>query len=409
MKKSQQNTHEISNRLLRPQSDNRVTKAPFAILLAALLFVVGVGLACNQPSENGASQTQIALNVQATSLAQQESQGQQLTQAALDAQAAVQNQQATDDALAGEESRAATEVAQNVQATVVAQQATELAQTAFAPTPTFTETPPPTATTQPPPTDAPPTQEPPPAQPPTEQPPQEPAGNLDEMIQNSKILLFEDITKIFLARYVKEALDGMGLSRNYTDVKDAVGHLKTQLLSGLDWDLIIIAVEARTGVQGEYFDYINEQINRGTSIIMEHWNLDDLSGGRAATILTRCGVRISDWWDPPLTGRSIWPLYGEHPIWHEPNEGMSLTNYSPYWFGDAGDLMKTIPGSEAVLLAGTIAQEKNSYGTLVSCIEGRFIIQTYSSHDYHREDVVRLWQNYIYNGLRAHFEYEASH
>ena len=140
-------------------------------------------------------------------------------------------------------------------------------------------------------------------------------------------------------------------------------------------------------------------------MIIEHWNLDDLSGGQAATILTRCGVRISDWWDPPDTARSLWPLYGEHPIWHEPNEGMSLANYTLYWIGDVGDFMKLVPGSDAILLAGVYAQVKDQNATLATCLDGRLILQTFSSHDYHREDVVRLWQNYVYNALKAHYEY----
>jgi len=36
-------------------------------------------------------------------------------------------------------------------------------------------------------------------------------------------------------------------------------------------------------------------------------------------------------------------------------------------------------------------------------MEGRVIIQTFSDHDYHEDQIVALWENYIYNTLKAHF------
>lgn len=231
--------------------------------------------------------------------------------------------------------------------------------------------------------------------------------DMDEMMKEANILLFENVVKIPLPRYIKQALDNLGLSRNYVDTKDAVGNFKAELLSGTDWDLVLVGVEARSSIQGEFFDYFNEQVNNGTGFVLEIWNLDEIAGAKATSFLTSCGVKVqSDWFDPPLGSRSIWWLYGEHSVFHEPNEGMSLVNYNPYWAGDAGDLIKTIPGGEATMLAGTYAQEKTSYGVLAVCHDDRVIIQTYSSHDYRQDDVVRLWENYIYNALRAHFEYE---
>ncbi len=360
----------------------------FHILLIPFIFVLIIGLACNQPSASNNESldlTKVALDVQGTVIAQQGEQNQQLTQSAIAVQQAeidAQNTQSAQNAIAN------------------AQQATQLAQTSEAQN---QENNPPEPSITPNPTETPlPTDEPQPTETSESVMP-----NLDDEIQNAKILLFEDITKIYLRRYVKEALDGMGLSNNYTDVKDAVGNFKTELLSGTQWDLVIAAVEARSGVQGEFFTYLNDQLNDGTGVIIEHWNLDDLSRGQASTILTRCGVKISrDWWDPPNTARSIWLLQGQNPIFHQPNEGISLSNYSIYWYGDAGDLMRKLSGSDAILLAGTYAKEKNDYGTLVSCVDGRLIIQTFSSHDYHSDDMVRLWQNYIYNTLKAHFEYQ---
>jgi hypothetical protein len=357
-------------------------------MIIGLLFIIAISLACNAPADDEILQeTQIALNLQATQLAHQEKQGEIQT---------ADNEQDGEgqtgiDTQSTQTSQAATQIALDVQATVNAQAATEASKVTN--TPTSTQTPESTAT-NPPESDPQPTDEP---------------INREEMIndlmKDADILLFENVTKIPLTRYIKQALDNLGYSRNYVDTKDATGNFKAQLLSGIDWDLIVVGVEARSAIQGEFFDYFNEQVNDGTSLVLEIWNLDEIAGAKATSFLTNCGIKVQgDWYDPPMTARSIWWLYGEHPVFHEPNEGMSLVNYNPYWFGDTGDLLKTIPGSDAILLAGTYAQEKNSHGVLATCHDDRVIIQTYSSHDYRQDDVVRLWENYIYNALRAHFE-----
>ena len=358
---------------------------PLVIISMALLFVTGVSLACNAPADSSDAktttemdgnqalkETQVALNLEATQIALQSGLPESQTQTA----------------------QAATQITIEDQATLNAQIATQAAQP--------TDSPPPTNTVEVP------VSEPPAAQPTTEPPAVAQPGDIDALIQDSKILLFENVTKIPLPRYIKQALDNLGLSRNYVDTKDAIGTFKAELLSGTDWDLVLVGVEARSSIEGEFFDYFNEQVNKGTGLVLEIWDLDEIAGAKATSFLSSCGVKVqSDWYDPPLTARSIWWLYGESPVFHEPNEGMSLVNYNPYWAGDAGDLLKISNGSDAVMLAGTYAQEKNSYGVLATCHENRVIIQTYSSHDYRQDDVVRLWENFIYNTLQAHFEYEA--
>ena len=346
---------------------------PLIFITIGVLFVWGVSLACNAPAsgDQDLQNTQIALNIKATELAMQANQP-------------VEQPDEPNTALT-QTSQSATQIAEDVQATVNAQLNAEP-----------TDAPPPTNTQQP---DL-----------PAEDPPvvEEPV-DIDALIKDSKILLFENVTKIPLPRYIQQALDNMGLSRNYVDTKDATGNFKRELLSGTDWDLILVGVEARSSIAGEFFDYFNEQVNKGTGLVLEIWNLDEIAGAKATSFLSSCGVRVQgDWYDPPLTARSIWWLYGEHPVFHEPNEGISLTNYNPYWFGDAGDLLKIGSGSDATMLAGTYAQEKNSYGVIATCHDDRVFIQTFSSHDYRQDDVVRLWENYIYNALRAHFEYELS-
>ena len=334
--------------------------APLVVMIFAALFVVSVSLACNTPATETAiplQATQMALHIQGTQLA-------------LDATSQAEN---TDPETGETQPSAPTQAPTNAPPP-----------TAPLPSPTPENTiAPPTAT---------------------------PADDMDTLIANSKILLFENVVKIPLPRYIKQALDNLGLSRNYVDVKDAPGNFKAELLSGTDWDLILVGVEARSSIEGEFFQYFGEQVNKGTAMVIELWDLDEMYGPKAKSFMTNCGVELqADWYDPPQTSRSIWWLYGEHPIFHEPNEGMSLVNYTTYWQGDAGDLIRVTNGGEATLLAGIYAQEKTRYGTLAVCHEGRVIVQTYSSHDYRKNDVVRLWENYIYNTLRAHFEYELTH
>jgi hypothetical protein len=319
------------------------------------------------------------------------------TQAALNSQGTVIAGQMTEVAHA-------TRVAFDVQATVVAQQAAQLtalsapqnepaagATSLPEPTalPTATATSLPTDTPEPPAIELPPT--------PT------PTPDFEAWMSSAKILLFEDVSGVPMPRYIEEALDMLGLS--FVDVKDGVGDFKAQLLSGSDWDLIVTGVEARSGVRGEFFDYLNDELDRGTSVILEMWDLDELASGKISPLLTRCGIKFqADWWEPRSDSRSIWWLVPDHPVFHEPNEGMSLAHYNIQWQADAGDFIKKLPGSEATLLAGTLAWEKESHATLATCLDGRFIIQTHSTHDYHREDVVRLWQNYIYFTLKNHFQ-----
>ena len=357
-----------------------------ALAYTLLLLILAGLVACNMPSAgkvNGeASGTKAALDVQATIQAHQAQQYSQETQAAADA----------------------TRIAGEVQKTMVDQQSTQLAEQSLqlaqqatqqakageaqvAAAPPSNTAPPPTETPEP--TEAPPTEVPP-------MPTQDP----DALLKGAKVLLFEDMAGMYEVRFVRNALDTLGLK--YTDLGDASGDFKSQLLSGTDWDLIISASESRSKVQGEFFVYLLDEINQGTAVVIEIWNLDDIGGGKFSSILTKCGLSFqSDWFNPKSP--SLWWLAPESPVFHEPNEGMSLVNYLGYWIGDAGDLIRLSPGSDSVLLAGNIATEKQRYGTLAACMDGRVIIQTFSSHDYHQEDVERLWMNYIYNTLMAHF------
>ncbi|MBC8503559.1 MAG: hypothetical protein H8D34_01790, partial [Chloroflexi bacterium] len=241
--------------------------APFRALFLALAFILIVGLACNTPSTESSNQTQIALNVQATQLAQNKTQTAE-AEAAADIEAEQQqeadNQQDTLDTQATNDAQALTQVALDVRATIDAQP---------------TNTPQPTNTHQP--TDTPQTggeNQQNPQQPPSQEQPAFNELEFQSWMRSANILLFEDMA--FLG-YVQPALDAMSLS--YVDVDDALGHFKTQLLSGgpggQGWDLIISAKEAREQVSGEFYVYLNDALNAGSSIIIEEWNIDDIAAG----------------------------------------------------------------------------------------------------------------------------------
>lgn len=235
-----------------------------------------------------------------------------------------------------------------------------------------------------------------------------PQADLDDQIKAARILLFEDTSghRAGMERYVKSALDQEGYT--YTDVGSAQGWLKDQLLGSSDWDLIIISSEAYGKIQGEYFTYLEDHLDRGAAVVLEMWEVDSLHQGKMSSLLKKCGVEFyKDWYNPGLRKLSF--LVPDHPLFSQPNQVRNLGTAN-FWRGDIGDLMKisqTIGGepSKATLLLGTSGTEKTNYGVLTECYEGRFLLQTFATHDYVRDDIIRLWQNYVYYTLTNHFLY----
>ena len=74
----------------------------------------------------------------------------------------------------------------------------------------------------------------------------EPEITDERLLKSAKILLFEDMSASRQIRLVKEALDEAGYF--YLDVGSAKGWFKSQLLSGVEWDLVIAAAEATARV-----------------------------------------------------------------------------------------------------------------------------------------------------------------
>jgi hypothetical protein len=216
---------------------------------------------------------------------------------------------------------------------------------------------------------------------------------------------------IYTTRYVKQALDGLQLQ--YVDVADGQGNFKKQLLSpgsgGKNWDLIISADENRAsnGIKGEFFNYFNQALDDGTAVIIETWRLDEMRSGVVDSLLQRCGITYQgDLWALKPGNQVLINLVPNHSILNEPNKNISLRTITGYWkTGDLGDWVQKTPDSQVVLLLGTRAGERDKYGTLTVCTGGRLILQTFSTHQYDRSQMVSLWQNYIYNALMARMVY----
>jgi len=154
-------------------------------------------------------------------------------------------------------------------------------------------------------------------------------------------------------------------------------------------------------VQGEFWDVITPKVtSQNTALIVEMWYLSQIANGRIQSLTSRCGVEFQK-----TRGEveSIYLLDSTHPVFSTPNGGFSLTNYFGYWKDKGGDYLRLTGSGDASLLAGGFLREKSSYGLLASCLEGRVIFQTFSSHDYHQEDMQMLWENYIINTLSNHF------
>ena len=214
--------------------------------------------------------------------------------------------------------------------------------------------------------------------------------DVGERIRNAKILVYEDAQNAGLVAWVKLTLNAMGL--NYTWDGDALGNFMNHLNSGTQWDLIIVAAESRSGVQGEFWDVIMPKVNNDkTALIVEMWYLSDIANGRIAQLTSKCGISFQK---VRKDVDSIYTLDTSHPIFTTPNNNFGLTHFVGFWTDKGGDYVR-VTGGDAELVAGGFAQNKSDYGLITSCIGGRVVVQTFSDHDYNQSDIMALWENYI--------------
>lgn len=374
---------------VKHQAQNRrISKNYWGILqywiIASLVFALGSGgcstfFATRDPALR---ETELELNVRQTLQAQQ--QGDQ------DLEKTRQAQQSTLEAL-----DRATRVALQASPTIDAAQAAQMTVEAAQGTPGSQPTAQPDVSTPEPPEAA------------------TAAPDLETMMKSANILLYEDMVgKLDTNRYIKDTLDGMGLT--YKDDGSAKGWLKSDVTSGAaggkPWDLIIIAAEIKGGWQGEFFDYVEEALSQGTSVIFEVWYINEMAGGAAHSLLSKCGVDLDrNWINVPPAALAMFPLVSDDPILNTPNT-LSFTATTSYWYVaksktdiDVGDWLKITGGGDAKLLVGTTAGNTTSHGTVTVCMERKLILQTFSSHSLTFNTMKLAWENYIYNALKVRF------
>jgi len=221
--------------------------------------------------------------------------------------------------------------------------------------------------------------------------------DITERMKSAKILVYEDTP--YIGQWIKDTLQGMGLK--HTFVGDAMGNFMENLNSGIPWDLIIVGAESHDYVSGDFFDVLTKRVVQDkTAVIVEMWYLDQVSEGRIKPLTTKCGVELQKSYDAPS---SIYWLESSSPVFNEPNTAIPLIHFDQYWSWQSGDYLRLIPGSEATLLAGMYQNRDSDYGVIASCFDGRVVLQTFCNHDYHRDDIQLLWENYIYNTLKNRF------
>ncbi len=281
----------------------------------------------------------------------------------------------------------ATKVALEFQATAMSLQMTQMAMSNPTPQPPVPQ----------PPVQAQPTVEQPPASLPTIAP--TPTQDLMARMKSAKILVYENTDERGIGMWIQDALDGLDL--NYTQTGSYSGHFMEYLNSGVRYDLIIVGAEDKDKISGEFWDVIYDRLNRDkAALIAEIWYLDREANGPISKILSGCGIRYQKDWD---IADSIYWWEPTHPVFNEPNTVLPLLHYSRFWANQTGDQIRLGGSGDATLLAGLTARKSNQEAVLATCYGGRVIIQTFSDHDYHQEDIIPLWQNYIYYTLKNHF------
>lgn len=237
----------------------------------------------------------------------------------------------------------------------------------------------------------------------------QPTQTFEDWLEDVDILLYDDMYGMGESLVIENAIDGLGLGSNTVNVRDAMGNFLKNMNSSTQWDLIIIGAESRDSISGEYFDVLTDELDRGASVILEIWYIDDIASGRIQPVMQRCGIAFHrDWWREPngnLNEYLVYLLEPDDPMFSEPNSISMLIPYDVLWELDVGDMVKINSGSEAVLLGGAQKKEHRSYGLLAECLDGRMVWQLFSTHDYKGQEMINLWQNYIINTLRARYEY----
>jgi hypothetical protein len=238
-------------------------------------------------------------------------------------------------------------------------------------------------------------------------------AEVEAFTESANILVFEDIVSEYELPYVKETLDEMGLVYKWDG--NAQGRILADLASGPEeggaWDLVIIAMETRSSSSSEVIPYINAALEQGVSVILETWSLDQAINEATSDLLETCGVSVKEYL--PNQGSAleliVYPIISaaSHPLLTEPNSRLQFTNPDTRWLSsrDLGDRVAVTGAGDAQLLIGLDATQDAEQGVLTSCLDGRLTLMTFSSHSFPYDTMAPLWENMIYNALKARMSY----
>ena len=232
----------------------------------------------------------------------------------------------------------------------------------------------------------------------------------DDWLSDVNILVYEDMWGSNEQLHVTLAINNLGLEQNTTHVRNAIGDLMENMRADTTWDLIVIAFESRSYTySGEVFEVLRDQIDRGTSVVLEIWYIDRIASGTIQPLMQECGITLHQNWtrqeNEDLNRFVVYIWEPDSPFLSNPHEITFMGPAGVRWpTGDVGDLIRLIPGSKARMLAGLLPYPSH-FGLMAECFDGRMIWQTFSSHDYRDSQMLNLWENYIYNALNARYEY----
>ena len=240
--------------------------------------------------------------------------------------------------------------------------------------------------------------------------------DMEDRIRGADVLIYENPDKdLRLMMRVKRALKFAKI--NGGDVKWVGANLPlfTEELNKHHWDLVIMAVESRWTVElGDtgLLEQIYNHLEDGGALIVETWNLDEDESALGGLMLDVCDARLEkDWWRDKHADdykRSDYMISenedADTDIFSSPRKINMPLDPIIFWDGDAGDFIRLQSGSEAEILGEIPSSAGHHYGLLTSCLDGRMLLQTFSSHDYSLYESTNLWQNMMYYTLENHFE-----
>lgn len=246
--------------------------------------------------------------------------------------------------------------------------------------------------------------------------PVDPAQQIKERVRAANILVYDNPDeKLRLVPRLNKAIAASNFSGgNVVYTGNYLGNFD-RLLRSQNWDLVVLAVESRDTVDlGKLglLDPINQHLARGGALIVETWNLDEDPSALAGLALNVCNAHIEKDWHrgnetDDANGDSesdaaggyafadfiIYPSQSAGDIFTTPEKVNLPLRPTIFWEGDAGDLIRIDPGGDSISLAGLPSQDPNNYSLLTSCLGGRMILQTFSTHDYPVTETLRLWEN----------------